>query len=253
MKVKVICLNLWHGGRLLDGALDFLRTEDADIVLLQEVYDGANPALERRLRSLIVLRETLDNTYYHFAPSDTDNLPEEKVVMGNAILSKFPIIKSDVTFFDLPYRDDYTDTPENWPDRPRNLQHVEITTPAGLLNVFNFHGVWDLDGDNFSPQRKQMSEVILKAIEGKKNVILAGDTNAKETNPALRAIEQHLTSVFGSERATSFNMRQKDNPGYATATVDHMYISPNIQVLSKQCPDVDISDHLPLIVELEIA
>lgn len=252
MKLKIVCLNLWHGGRLFDQALDFLRSEDADIVALQEVNDAADPALEPRFRTLIELRQRLLYPYYHYAPSDTCLWPEGKVINGLAVLSKLPIVASNVTFFLEPYQDDYVDTPENWPKRPRNLQHVTIALPNTTLNVYNFHGVWDLDGDNYSPQRKRMSEVILQSTEGKENVILTGDSNAKETNPAMRAIEAHLASVFGSERTTSFNMKQKDNPGYATAVVDHMYVSPNIRVLSKQCPDVNVSDHLPLVVELEI-
>ncbi len=232
--------------------VDFLRLEAADILMLQEVYDGSRPSLERRFRSLITLRQELDYPYYRMAPTDTDNLPEGKIVMGNAILTNFPITASNVTFFDEPYRDDYTDTPENWPHRPRNLQHVVLHAGAGQINVYNFHGVWDLDGDRFSPQRRQMSETIIKAVAGQPNVILAGDTNAKPTNPALRALEQHLVSVFGSDLRTTFNMRRKDNPGYATAAVDQMYVSPNLKVLSKHCPDVDISDHRPLVVELEI-
>lgn len=252
MKIKIVCLNLWHGGRLWDAMVDFLRAEDADILALQELYDASNPSLERRFRSLIELREALAYPYYSFAPSDTDNLPEGKVVLGNAVLSKLPVTKTEVTFIGSEYRDDYTDTPENWPLRPRNLQHVEIQSAVGLLNVYNFQGVWDLDGDNFSPERKKMSEMILKVIDGKSNVILAGDSNAKETNPALRAIESKLVSVFGDQRTTSFNMRRKDNPGYATAVVDHMYVSPSIEVVSAAMPDVDISDHLPLVVELNI-
>jgi endonuclease/exonuclease/phosphatase family metal-dependent hydrolase len=67
----------------------------------------------------------------------------------------------------------------------------------------------------------------------------------------MRAIEEHLTSVFGNSLTTTFNMRRKENPGYATAAVDLMYISNDLRVTGKDCPDVDISDHLPLVVTLE--
>lgn len=253
MKLKIVCLNLWRGGKLFDPMVDFLRAEDADLVLLQEVYDGSKLLLDRRFRSLMTLRETLDYPFYSSAPSWTEDREEGKIPLGLAILSKLPIQATDVTFFYSEYRDDCKDTPEFWPIYPRNLQHAELLSPVGILNIYNFHGVWDLDGDNFSTDRQKMSRAILKAIEGKQNVILAGDTNAKTTNPALRAIETHLTSVFGDTRTTSFNMRQKDNPGYTTAVVDHMYISPTIEVVSATMPDVDISDHLPLVVELNVS
>ncbi len=40
MKLKVICLNIWIGGIFFDEIVDFLQKEDADILLLQEVYNG---------------------------------------------------------------------------------------------------------------------------------------------------------------------------------------------------------------------
>lgn len=252
MKLKIVCLNVWYGGLLWDSMVDFLRAENADILALQEVCNASDTALEPRQRCYSTLPKLLGYAHTDFALAYTDNRPEGRIPMGNAVLSRLPITASNNVFFNEPYRDDYTDTAPNWSICPRNLQHVEIQSSVGLLNIYNFQGVWDMDGDNFSPERRQMSETIIGAIQGKENVILAGDSNAKETNPAMRAIEAHLTSVFGDERTTSFNMRQKENPGYATAVVDHMFVSPAIKVLSKQCPDIDVSDHLPLIVELEI-
>lgn len=71
---------------------------------------------------------------------------------------------------------------------------------------------WELDGDNYSPQRQTMSEVIIEQIKDKTHVILAGDTNAKTTNKAIAEIEKHVTNVFGHQLTTSFNMKRKDIP-----------------------------------------
>jgi len=252
MQLKFISLNLWQGGNLFDAILEFLIKENPDILVMQEVYDGKDPALERKYRSFDILQEQLKYPATAFAPAFLDNRKEGKIPQGNAIFSKFPIVNTNVTFFNEPYREDYTEIPENFPVCPRNLQHAELDTPAGAVNVFNLQGVWDLDGDNYSVQRKRMSDVIIAETTGKSNVLLAGDTNAKPTNKAMRDIEQHLKSVFGTELATSFNMRRKTNPGYATAVVDLMYVSPEVAIVTKDCPDIDISDHRPLVVTLKI-
>lgn len=252
MRIKFVCLNLWDGGRLLPDILTFLKEQDADIVALQEVYNGTDPSFPAQYRSLEVLRKALGYPHDDFAPAVLDKVSVGKVDGGNAVLSKLPIAAHDVVFFNEPYGErDFSD-PDRNPKTPRNLQHVQLKTAGKDLHVFNLQGVWDLDGDNYSPQRRRMSEVIIKNITGKQPAILAGDTNAKTTNQAMRAIEKHLTSVFGDELATTFNMRRKDNPGYATASVDMVFISPTIRVISKSCPDIDISDHLPLIVTLEV-
>ncbi len=252
MKLKFICLNLWWGGNLFPQIIEFLREEDADIVALQEAHDGRDPALKDRLRSLQVLKQELGYPHQDFAEALKLKLPEGKVPSGNAVLSKYTITgRSVVPLFDST-KSEYLDIPEQWPIFPRILQHLSLDTPAGEVNVFNMHGVWDLDGDNPSPQRRTMVDRTLEAIDGKPNVLLAGDTNATTGNPLLRDIEKNLVSVFGRELASTFNMRRKTNPGYATSAVDHMWVSPNIKVLSKDCPDVDISDHLPLVVNLEL-
>jgi endonuclease/exonuclease/phosphatase family metal-dependent hydrolase len=251
MRVKLLSLNLWHGV-LINRCIDFLADQDADIVLLQEVHDGKDSKLPDSLRSLELLQKKLKYPHMNYVPGLVVVHPEGKIINGNAILSKFKIVGSDHEFFQEKFNEYYLDVPKNYPKYPRILQHVQLDTPEGELNVFNFHGVWDLDGDNYSERRKEMAEKIIKAIKGKPNILLGGDTNAKPSNQAIKDIEKHVTSVFDNSLKSTFNMRRKDNPGYATAAVDMLFVSPNIQILDKKCPDVDISDHLPVLANLEI-
>jgi endonuclease/exonuclease/phosphatase family metal-dependent hydrolase len=68
----------------------------------------------------------------------------------------------------------------------------------------------------------------------------------------VKNIEQHLVSVFKDELTTTFNMKQKSNPGYATSVVDMMFVSADVKVADHECLQVDVSDHLPLIVTLDV-
>ena len=254
MKLKVVCLNVWIGGVLHDDIIDFLRTQDADIIALQEVLQSDDKKLPIQFRTLDGL-EQLGYLYQEFAPAMIDRFPWGDIPNGNAVLSKLPIKAQEVTFFDGTLSPDTPRSPfdpASFPITPRNLQHVVIDADGTEVNLFNFQGVWDLDGDNVSPQRQKMSDTILCETTGKQHVIVTGDTNARHTNPVMRKLEENLTSVFGDSLTTSFNMRRKSNPGYATSVVDLMYVSDDLTVVSKSCPDVDISDHLPLVVELEV-
>lgn len=236
MTIKVVSLNIWLGGYLQDSAINFLKEQNADIIVLQEVFNGEESALDRRYRTLQIIKERLGFPYEDFVPNHDQ--PDNNAPIGNAIISRFPIVS--------PLSGDYLDH-----SRFYNLQHVTIDAPTDMIDVFNLHGAWDLDGDNFSPVRQEMSHQILEAIKNKKNVILAGDTNAKPTNKAIMAINERLKSVFGNELTTTFNMRHKDDEGYASAAVDMMFVSPHILVIEHICPNVDISDHLPLVASLQ--
>jgi len=256
MKIKVISLNVWLGGKLFDGIVEFLKREDPDILLLQEVFDGHDPAYAQRFRTMDEFARLFQFNSSDFAPEMLCVEEGGKVERGDAILSKFPITqRHEPIFFNEPYNNSYVDIPVNYPAVSHNLQHVTISVEGTDLDVFNFQGVWDLDGDNDSPSRLKMSKTIIDAVRGKQNVILGGDTNATPNSQTIKNIEAELTSVFKGDLATSFNVRRKDLvkfPGYATAVVDALYVSPSIKVVDSSCPDVDIADHLPLVVTIEI-
>jgi endonuclease/exonuclease/phosphatase family metal-dependent hydrolase len=236
----------------LENVIDFLKEQDADVLALQEVFNTEDSGLADGFRSLDVLREKLGYEYFSYAPAFIDSDFENKVEQGNLIFSKSPIVKQGVVFLNSFHKRLDAENRQNFPKLPRNLQHVIIDSPVGELNIFNFHGVWDLDGDNHSPQRQKMSQIIIDQVKAKQKVILAGDTNATPGNYAIKQIEGHLKSVFSGELKTTFNMRRKDNPGYAGAAVDMIFVSSDIKVLERSCPDVDISDHLPLVAILEV-
>jgi endonuclease/exonuclease/phosphatase family metal-dependent hydrolase len=100
-----------------------------------------------------------------------------------------------------------------------------------------------------------MSEIIVNQIQDKSNVILGGDFNLLSTTQTVQNIERHLTSVFKKELPTTFNVKHKNlekSPGYATSAVDMMFVSPDLKIVSKSCPDVDVSDHFPLVCEVTL-
>lgn len=59
MTLKIIQLNMWTG-RFLDAMIDFLRAEDPDIIMLQEVSGGnQNSWSDTTIDTFVVLREAL--------------------------------------------------------------------------------------------------------------------------------------------------------------------------------------------------
>lgn len=253
MIIKLLTLNIWLGGKMMDEVIDFLSKENADIVLMQEVFNGEDQELDRRFRTMQVLKSSLGYKYSDFAPCYRDfDHTNGMAQRGNGILSKLPITSSEVSYFSVPYNETHRDIPSMYADCPNNLQHVEVEAGEQKLNVFNTHGPWGLDGDDFNVRRQAMDDVIAKKTAGLNNVVLAGDTNATAKNPVITNLKTIFNDVFDGELKTTFNMKQKTNPGYASAVVDYIFVDKNLNIVNKKCPVVDISDHLPLVVELEL-
>jgi endonuclease/exonuclease/phosphatase family metal-dependent hydrolase len=253
MQFTFLTLNLWTGGTLFDQAFDFLHQTSADIMSFQEVYDDRNADHPQHLQTFSKLKAAFPSYQAHFSPAFYDDQPHVSAEQGNATLSKFPIITSEVLYFDVPYGvyQDVGPGPD-YSQYPCPFEHVTLDIEKDEpLHVFNVHGIWGLDGGD-NPRRLAMSQKIIDQIQDKKYVILAGDFNLKPTTQTILNIEKYLKNVFKDELQSTFNMQRKDNPGYATAVVDMLFVSEAIQVVAHECPQVDISDHLPLTATLAI-
>lgn len=97
-----------------------------------------------------------------------------------------------------------------------------------------------------------MNDIVIERVKDKRNILLAGDTNAKPSNHSMRKIEKHPTNVFDNDLTSTYNVRRKTNPEHATNAWDQMFVCSNVKVLGKDCSDVDISGNLSPVVELEI-
>ena len=251
MEIKFLTLNTLHGGKMFDNLIAFVKGEKPDIAFFQEVYNGYDESLERRFRAFEEFKKEFGFLPYAvFEPSLFDS-SRGNIGWGNAVFSRFPILSSKGLFFEYPLADFSLGKGHDPYYVPRNLQCVEFDLSEKTLYGFNIHGVWDLHGDD-SPRRFQMLEVVRNAIKGKLPAILAGDTNLLPKTQFVREIEKDLKSVFGTSLESTFNMRHKTKPGYATAAVDMIFVSPDIYVLERRMPDVDVSDHMPLTAVLKI-
>lgn len=249
MKVKVVQLNIWRG-TLLDNALAFLREEDPDIILLQEVYSSPDENLPSEKRLYEYLNEELPDYYATYGVAFTDITEVGNIQSGNAIFSKFEITDSENTFFDEPYREFNEQAQTDFSHNPQTILRAVLNADGVTLNAFSVHGIWGTDGED-NPRRKEMGDIIISEIKDKENVIMGGDFNLLPHTETVKNIEKHVDSVFKESLARTFNMKYKTDGGYATAAVDMIFVSQGIKVLDKKCLDIQVSDHLPLVVELE--
>ena len=252
MKIRFVTLNIWEGGRLFDNVVRFIKRENPDILALQEVYDGKTSKFEKRFRTFEIFKKELGFSNSVFTPAFLDTQSIGDIEQGNAIFSKFPILIQKAIFFDKSYSKLNGENPENFELFPPILLYVTIALRNIKLDIFNIHGIWGLDGKD-NERRLKMSTAIIDHIKNKSNIILAGDFNVKPNTKTIQNIEKHLKNVFKGELKTTFNIkRKKIVSGYATAVVDMVFVSRHINIVEHYSPQVDISDHLPLVCELEI-
>lgn len=261
MRLKVININIWIGGILWEELLEFLKRENPDILLTQEIYNGDTRFQKKQFKSFSELQKELGFEYAAFAPTfeeDSDELSNDgkllRVIQGNAVFSKFPLEEVATIFYDVPFggRDPYDAT--QYHITPRNLQHVTTLIGTKKLHILNTQGIWGEHGGD-TPRRLEMAEKILSEVGENAPLVLAGDFNVHEKTQTVDALREKLVSVFYGEMQSSFNIRRKDlvkSPGYASSVVDMFFVTKDIAVVAKEVSEVDVSDHKPLICEIEI-
>ena len=255
MRLKFISLNLWQGGKLWSKIIKFLEQERPDILALQEVYEGKKPGAEPNYRSVAKLQEDLPYlSFSQFAPAleglSLDGISSRE---GNAVFSKFKLKQGGTYFFDVPYGEfDYTNVATDATHAPRNIHHILADINGTELNIFNLQGIWnknELDNE----RRMNMGKAIAELTAGIKHAIVCGDFNVDIKTKSVAQIEDAgLINIFKGKIKSSMNTLRRPEEIFGNIAPDMIFISPDLKLISADCPKVDISDHLPQIIELEI-
>lgn len=257
MKFKIVSLNTWHGGEIFEPLMNFLERENADILHLQEVYQ--NPEHKYFKKPSFNCFEYIQEKFvYPFSAKSKEFFMDaegEKIVIGNATFSRFEIVDQEVIQFRGHKTFDYnfysTQKPVNFTEAPYNALLSNIKIGKEIITSINVHGVWGFDGyDN--PRRLSMRDELKKYFDPQTPVILSGDFNTELKTETMQGLSKGLHNPFEGQLETTFNVIQKNHPGFEHSLVDHFFVSRHFKVLEAYQPQVDISDHLPLVATLEI-
>ena len=151
MKIKIINLNIWNGGKFIDRISKFIKQENPDICVFQEVYDGDNPKLPLSYQSVTHFKKELGFKNSVFSPMFIDQNKYGLIPFGQAMLTNFAILTTEtipvfnklttLSLFPLDY--------QTVLKIPRILQYSIIKlAEKKKLNVFNIQGPWGFDGDD---------------------------------------------------------------------------------------------------------
>jgi endonuclease/exonuclease/phosphatase family metal-dependent hydrolase len=179
--LRIATLNIWNRMGEWEARLaairHALRELSPDVIGLQEVlrFDGFDQA------ELVA-----EGMGYHIVYG---RHPEAQHPMGNAILSRFPVLRSET--LSLPTGDT---------DERRTAVFAELDTPAGRLPMFNTHLNWKLDEGHV---RELQVRFITDAIADLAPLgttafpaVLVGDLNAAPESDEIRFLGG-LTSLGG--------------------------------------------------------
>jgi endonuclease/exonuclease/phosphatase family metal-dependent hydrolase len=246
--VRLVTYNTHHGvgddGRHdLPRLATVLAAADADVICLQEVDRHFGPRSENVDQALLLAR-ALDMQLAWGPAIDEPRPGGQRGEYGNALLSRLPILVSDV--HRLPGGGE-----------PRCALRTMIELDGGALWVTTTH-LSRKSGDR-AAQAAAVADLHTAPME---TGIVVGDFNAAPDAPEFAVLREKFADAWelANERDDRSGWRfwQHDDGNTHPARsphrrIDHAWVTPGVAVATAEVLDgAGASDHLPLMIELEV-
>jgi endonuclease/exonuclease/phosphatase family metal-dependent hydrolase len=206
----------------LEAQAQVIEAQDPDLVVLQEVSRGW--LVTTGSDDLLWLSRRLDMAYV-WGPASDDGL------WGNAILSRAPLSGGET--------EQFTAT-ENL---KRSAVMAQVATEAGPLWVIGTH--LDNPSGAGSVRSAQISE-LLTFWDGRTPALILGDFNAVPNDPVIATVVDagfvDVGGTLSSEQPTSESGRR----------IDYIFATSALTVDAVSIPQVDASDHRPVVATLTL-
>lgn len=258
--MKIIYLNIW-AGKVFDPLLAYLRTasQDTDFFCLQEVFDSPlarTVSWGGRADIFTHLKKVLPDFTPFYSVTvenfDGDEQTDFPFLHGNAIFAQkdIPILSHEDLFI----------AGEEWMGPgttkifPHKLQYVRTETNGVPYTIVNLHGAAFPGDKRDTTERIAQSQKVVDFLTGEKgHTILGGDFNLMPDTESIRMIERagmrNLITEYGITDTRGAiahkHYQEHDRQHFA----DFAFVSPDVHVTHFTVPQVEISDHLPLVVE----
>lgn len=259
--MKLISLNTW-AGKIYQPLMDFIQNHSGktDIFFFQEIFDTKSDIKDYkdfRANLLYEIKNILPGFQVFYFPvvpgfDDEANSVAFDLSFGQAIFVKNSVeVTSQENHF--VFKDEnFRELKKDFSNLPTPLQYIGFKLNNKEFSLFNFHGS-PMPGDKLDNVRRlKEAQKTKEIVEGKKGAkILAGDFNLLPQTQSVRISESYLKNLI-----KEFNIektRSNLSPFYGTPIfqqfADYTFVSNDINVKSFEVPDVEISDHLPMILE----
>ncbi len=241
--MKILQLNVWDG-KVSGALLNFIKQNDFDLICLQEaVWSPKNDILEVFSASVEQIKTASRLNYESRATNYTIPAFGSEIHQGNVILSRTEIIDEKII---AAYGEEKTvSSSQELLDHCFKAQLVKLENG---LNVVNYHGYWVPSpvGDETTVAAMQKVAQMIKNTDGP--LVMCGDLNVIHESPAMRQLDflKDLTHEYHINNTLS-GLKFDSN-----IACDHILVNDQIKVLDFKVLDVIISDHKPLIAEIDL-
>jgi endonuclease/exonuclease/phosphatase (EEP) superfamily protein YafD len=218
---KVYSANIQRSDKDFSRLTRELEEIDADIVLLLEVTPGHLEKLQTLISSF---------------PYHVEYTPFGKLDFGSVLLSKFTILDSNVT--------QLTDLGNLLIEAVLDINHKKTS-------FYAVHASNPSMRKYFQLRKRNLLGLVEKISRNKMPVIVAGDFNATPYSPIFRRLLK-ATGLRDSRTGFGWQPTWPTHVPFFWLPIDHILVTPDIQVHNRTTGSYIGSDHYPVIAEMSM-
>lgn len=245
MKLSVLQWNVLYKEKS-ENILQLIREIDADIVCLQELTQDSdiNPKIDipGHIAALGY------NSHYFIT------LTEKDFAMGNGIFSKYPIASKATEYTHR--GKDLKNYDNAYADEPRAYIEIQIEVNGQPLSIGTAHLSYS---SKFVPsplRQKEDAKFISLVSNHDKRFLFTGDFNAIPESKLIQALAKKFQHAGPNFSHKTWTTEPFSYDGFTANTLDwrldYIFTTPDIKVLDSKIIQTKYSDHLPVLVTIEV-
>jgi endonuclease/exonuclease/phosphatase family metal-dependent hydrolase len=251
MRIKILHWNIWFQEKA-ENILKVVEKINPDILCCQEVTIGSNFNKKKDVAKFIAKKL---NYNYNFSNSHKYEFPltpkGESNYGGNAIFSRFPIIKNSNFPIINP-----KDLPElKYERRTCAVSEIKIDENK-KIKVATAHASYN---NGFIEDKEKINEakkLVSFFKKNPKNLIFTGDLNLSPKTKSIRLIEKELKHCGPDYKNPTWTTKPFSFMGFEETKLkwrlDYIFTSKDVKVINSKIIKTKYSDHLPILLEIEI-
>lgn len=231
--------------------LDVLRTVDADVLCLQELtsVSGHNEGID--VPSF--LAESLGFNQFYQIAQEWD-APGDRHTLGNGIFSRYPLTRTDFSFV----RPSQGINPHDPSQEGRVYAESDVALPDGTtLTVGTTHLSYIPRGVMTTEKKREIDALLDIARSKESRYVLTGDLNEPPESYTVQELARtlrHCGPPFETLTWPTRPFRSQDHVEHGLGwRIDYAFATPDLAVVDARVVDTDVSDHLPILVELDVS
>lgn len=231
-----------------NNVISLIKKIGPDIICSQELIENKKTNTDVAK----YISEKLDFNYF-FEEADTWSPPKNnKTSQGNAIFSRFPIIKTRFVYL-LP--------PHHNPPDANYEGRVYVEAEVQIQNKLLIVGTTHL---SFSPRfiitqrrKKETDSLIATLKNNKKLYIFSGDLNCSPTSYVIKQLQKYLVHAGPNYSEPTWTTKPFDYHGQFKENklrwrLDYFFVSYDVRVIKSEIIKTEHSDHLPILLTIDL-